>query len=314
MGNNYDPVTLHKYLYANADPGNVIDPSGHFGLASLGTTLNILGNLMTMASTVHSVFQIATGNEELTAKRLGSTILFNMLGAKAAKVIGLFGKRFAKEFRAACGRNSFPSGTIVHTEDGLRPIEEISIGDLVWATDPETGEQELETVTHLIQGGREYVLFKIAFENGEIITATADHSFFAEDQWINAQDLKVGIRVSVFSDAEPSAIVGIEKEVKEEKVFNLTVDGIHTFHVGEAGYLVHNTNIFCSPRITAVFPELHIRGLIRNRDLSELSGNQIANAFAQTGYKLSNHAIERIKDPRHKPYGINTLADIASVV
>ncbi|MBT3011097.1 MAG: putative Ig domain-containing protein [Candidatus Thiodiazotropha sp. (ex Lucina pensylvanica)] len=314
MGNNHDPITLHKYLYANADPGNVIDPSGQFGLSSLGTTLNILGNIMMTVSTVHSVFQIATGDEELTAKRLGSTILFNMLGAKAGKVIGLFGKRFAKEFRAACGRNSFSSGTLVHAEGGLRSIEEISIGDLVWASDPETGEHELKTVTHLIQGDREYELFKMAFENGEIITATADHSFFAEDQWINAQDLKIGIDASVFGNAEASTIVGIEREVKKERVFNLTVDGLHTFHVGEAGYLVHNTNIFCSPRITAVFPKVHIRGLIRNRDLSELSGNQIANAFAQTGYKLSNHAIQRIKDPRHKAYGINTLADVARII
>jgi hypothetical protein len=56
MGNNYDPVTLHKYLYANADPGNVIDPSGRFGLPSLGTTLNILGNMMLRVSTVGRSF------------------------------------------------------------------------------------------------------------------------------------------------------------------------------------------------------------------------------------------------------------------
>jgi RHS repeat-associated protein len=51
MGRNHDSITLHKYLYANADPGNVIDPSGQFGLSSLGSTLNILGNVMLRTST-----------------------------------------------------------------------------------------------------------------------------------------------------------------------------------------------------------------------------------------------------------------------
>ncbi|MEW8150669.1 MAG: polymorphic toxin-type HINT domain-containing protein [Candidatus Thiodiazotropha endolucinida] len=314
MGRNHDPITLHKYLYAHADPGNLIDPTGNFSMGSMMSAINVMGTLSTIATTTYDVFQIATGEEELTAKKLGSAILFNMMGARAGKVLGLFNKRFADIFRATCSRNSFSAETLVHTEDGLKPIEDISIGDLVWATDPETDERDLKAVTHLIQGDREYELFEVAFENGEVVTATADHPFFSEGQWVNTQSLKVGNSVLVLGNANPIIIRSINKEVREEKVFNLTVDGLHTFHIGEAGYLVHNTNIFCSPRITAVFPKVHIRGLIRNRNLSELSGNQIANAFAQTGYKLSDHAIQRIKDPRHKPYGVNTLADVARII
>jgi hypothetical protein len=314
MGNNQDPITLHKYLYANADPGNMVDPSGRFSLGSVMSAVNSISTLTTVAQTTYNVFQIATGEEEVTAKKLGSAILFNMIGAKAGKVLGLFNKAFAKEFKAVCGRNSFSPGTLVHAEDGLRPIEEISIGDLVWATNPETSEQELKTVTHLIQGDREYELFLITFENGEVITVTADHSFFSEDQWINAQVLKVGNRVSVFSDSESSIIVSIEKEVKEEKVFNLTVDGLHTFYVGEAGYLVHNTNIFCSKNITAVFPRLEFRGLVKGRRLKDLTGNEISNAFSQTGYRPSSHAIMRIKHKRTGDLGFKTLDDIAKVI
>ncbi len=32
LGNNQDPITLHKYLYANANPASYKDPSGLFGL------------------------------------------------------------------------------------------------------------------------------------------------------------------------------------------------------------------------------------------------------------------------------------------
>jgi hypothetical protein len=55
LGWEEDPTTLHKYLYANVDPVNTTDPSGHFGVASLGSTLNILGNVMLRVS-LPSVF------------------------------------------------------------------------------------------------------------------------------------------------------------------------------------------------------------------------------------------------------------------
>ena len=35
QGSNYDPITLHKYLYANANPVTYCDPSGYMGLMSL---------------------------------------------------------------------------------------------------------------------------------------------------------------------------------------------------------------------------------------------------------------------------------------
>ncbi len=40
MGRNSDSLTLHKYLYANADPANVADPSGRFGLLSFSVSID----------------------------------------------------------------------------------------------------------------------------------------------------------------------------------------------------------------------------------------------------------------------------------
>ena len=42
-GRMHEPVTLHKYLYANANPSNMIDPSGNFGIGSLGTAQRVMG-------------------------------------------------------------------------------------------------------------------------------------------------------------------------------------------------------------------------------------------------------------------------------
>ena len=43
LGSVDDPVSLHKYLYANANPVNYIDPSGYYTLAELMETLGIQG-------------------------------------------------------------------------------------------------------------------------------------------------------------------------------------------------------------------------------------------------------------------------------
>lgn len=46
MGRSHDPITLHKYLYANADPANFIDPTGQYAsAASFGIAFSILGVL-----------------------------------------------------------------------------------------------------------------------------------------------------------------------------------------------------------------------------------------------------------------------------
>ena len=51
QGSVYDPVTLHKYLYANANPVMYTDPSGYFSLAECSISTSI-------QSTLNSIHQI----------------------------------------------------------------------------------------------------------------------------------------------------------------------------------------------------------------------------------------------------------------
>jgi RHS repeat-associated protein len=48
-GRSADPATLHKYLYANADPVMFTDPSGHFSLVELAETMTVQGYVRAMA-------------------------------------------------------------------------------------------------------------------------------------------------------------------------------------------------------------------------------------------------------------------------
>ena len=50
MGINTQPITLNKYLYANADPVNYTDPSGHFGISGAIHAVSVLGSLVTAAT------------------------------------------------------------------------------------------------------------------------------------------------------------------------------------------------------------------------------------------------------------------------
>jgi RHS repeat-associated protein len=56
-GNDDDPITLHKYLYANVNPVSMIDPSGRMtliqfsiGMATLGTLANIANPSISLAT------------------------------------------------------------------------------------------------------------------------------------------------------------------------------------------------------------------------------------------------------------------------
>jgi len=48
-GRSHDPISLHKYLYANSDPVNYADPSGMFSLSEMMATVSNVGSLAKMA-------------------------------------------------------------------------------------------------------------------------------------------------------------------------------------------------------------------------------------------------------------------------
>ena len=63
MGRNADPITLNKYLYANANPANMIDPSGHLSIGSLMAAVGNLARLTTNAvSRVGSFLRVGKVN------------------------------------------------------------------------------------------------------------------------------------------------------------------------------------------------------------------------------------------------------------
>lgn len=72
----------------------------------------------------------------------------------------------------------FVAGTLVTTEDGHKPIEEIQVGDKVLSEDELTGEVAVKTVTETYVNETDELIH--IGVNGETISATPSHPFYVD--------------------------------------------------------------------------------------------------------------------------------------
>jgi hypothetical protein len=152
--------------------------------------------------------------------------------------------KLAKLLKQAFSKcNSFTADTLVHTENGLKPIEELKVGDKVLSYDERTETTSYQPVMAIIQGEQRYQLIKITLNSGESIEATAEHPFYIKGKgWNPANSLKVGETLQLHNGTTVVVKV-IDTSIRVEKVYNLTVANTHNYFVGVDGVLVHN----CDP-------------------------------------------------------------------
>jgi len=138
------------------------------------------------------------------------------------------------------GNVCFKAGTAVSTEDGNVAIESIKVGDLVWATDPETGETAFKTVVQLFRNETdEWIHVKV---NGDEIICTPEHPFYSPVKgWTSAIDLRAG-DILVMLNGEYVVVEQVQHELLEspETTYNFEVEDYHTYYVGDEPVLVHN--------------------------------------------------------------------------
>ncbi len=164
----------------------------------------------------------------------------------------------------------FPAGTPVATKDGLKNIEEIEVGDEVWAFDEKTGEIGMKRITSSFKREAN-ILVEIVLEE-EILQATPEHPFFANGAWKEAGLLQAGDEILLFNGRYAKinsvqytgahAPVEINYDIfaditdgcePPQKVYNLEVEGWHTYFVGLSKVLVHNTGEICLKETTKKF-------------------------------------------------------------
>ena len=139
----------------------------------------------------------------------------------------------------------FVAGTLVKAVEGDVPIENIQVGDYVYAHNPETGETELKPVVQTFVNEATELVH--VFADGEEIICTNEHPFYSPIKgWIEACKLRAG-DILVSLNGKYIVVEQVQHEILEApiKVYNFEVEDFHTYFVGDGdGVLVHNT---CAP-------------------------------------------------------------------
>ncbi|WP_033259272.1 polymorphic toxin-type HINT domain-containing protein, partial [Kitasatospora setae] len=158
--------------------------------------------------------------------------------------------------------NSFPAGTLVRLADGsTKPIDQLELGDMVLATDPQTGETRAEPVTDTITGYDDVEFTELTLDRatgGETptVTSTAHHAYWDETarKWVDALDLKVGDQLQTADRTLATIVATRTYGTPPSTAHNLTVANLHTYYVvaGSTPVLVHN----CGTDDTAVHLDL----------------------------------------------------------
>ena len=256
------------FAYCLNNPINMVDDDGELASRIIGGIVGgatgvilgiILANRLGLTGWKKAALIAAAG--------IGGAALGAFLGpyvAKFAKSIGKAAKKAVSTL--AKGELCFVAGTQILTENGYIPIEDIEVGDYVYAENPETGEKGLKRVKETyINEISELVHLTI---NGEEIITTPGHPFYVINKgWVGSEALKIGDELITYENGH-AIVESIKNEILDEPVtvFNFEVDDFHTYYVGMNSILVHNKGC----------------GL-----------NKLANSYLKKTLKLDAHAIKR---------------------
>lgn len=205
---------------ARTELSSMFNPMSLAGKSSwLCRGLNGLG----MVANYKAQFDIWTDpNKSVTDKLMasGQELVLAIFAAKGASLV------------------CFPAGTLVHTNNGLVPIENITAGSVVWTMNELTGERELKPVkdTH-----RRTTLSMVVLEleNGTLLEVTPEHRFLANGEWREIEHIATGEELELIDGSKirikNSGIIN-----KSATVFNFDVEDNENYFVTEDGILVHN--------------------------------------------------------------------------
>ena len=135
------------------------------------------------------------------------------------------------------GNVCFTAGTLIHTIHGLKPIETIEHGDLIWSRQEFGDEYDYRPViaTKATPNQEIYeVVVKHSNNSTETFKTTKEHPFWVEGiGWLKASLLEQGMTLLDKHGLPNVTILSQTKLDHTETVYNFEVQDFHTYHIGE---------------------------------------------------------------------------------
>ena len=164
---------------------------------------------------------------------------------KLATKLSKFGNlaKALKETKKDFGCASFEPGTLVWSEGGKVPIEQLLVGDKVESRHQDMYTDSIEEIIKLHSRTSPNSL-TLVLEGYERINITPEHPVWVQGKgWTRVMDVQRG---EIVATAEGDRIVlGSLPHERPTPVRNLTINETHTYFVGESGVWVHNADIVC---------------------------------------------------------------------
>jgi len=156
----------------------------------------------------------------------------------------------------------FDGSTIVLTDNGPKPIRDIVAGDRVRSYDTTTNEWSSDLVLAAFSLPHSGVIVDITVD-GDSLRITEQHPIWVvsgqglasrppvldlsaneqgmteDGRWVAAVDLRVG-DIVLAADGRELTVDSVSLSMREQTVYNLTIESARTFAVGSQAILVHN--------------------------------------------------------------------------
>lgn len=262
----------NRYSYVLNNPISYTDPSGEFIPLVIGAVWAAV-KVYDVATTAYDAYHTVTDKNTTTGQKAQSLgIQLAMAAVPVPKVITKTGGKIvskvvtpkaiskapsAKQAKNGTGSDTntskkaksdapcgcFAPGTLVLTEDGLRPIETIQMGDRVAAMSEFTHDiswKAIENIYHY--QGREYFTLSLLETDDTVteLTVTDDHPMWVVGEgWVRSIDLELGDQLRDIN-GDILEVVGWQSQNVYGETYNFEVEDYHSYFVGEEGVWVHN--------------------------------------------------------------------------
>jgi RHS repeat-associated protein len=214
-------------------------PAAMLAIASI----TFIAGALTVTNGVSEIAESVTGHNYVRDDIMGGNTEAYETYKEVTQTVSSIGASICTAYYMYNGGNiCFVAGTLVKAENGDIAIEDIRIGDKVYAYNDETGEIALKSVVNTFVNEATELVH--VFINNEEIICTNEHPFYSPVKgWTEACQLRAG-DILVSLNGEYVIVEKVQHEILESpiKVYNFEVEDFHTYYVGNGdGVLVHNS-------------------------------------------------------------------------